>query len=220
MFTEQLINKDIPHLKPEDTGTVALDIMETYKISHLPIVDSNRKLVGIVSESDIFDFQLENKAFNNAKIVYKRFFVYKNASLYEVLNVFKKYNTTIVPVLDSKENFLGFITPFSIVKFLLNTPMGDEKIFSVYIETNIRDYSSTQIANIIEANNSYLMGLIYVENEDKAQLLLKIKSDDIVSVIQSFEHFNYEAKLLNISEEKYDEFYKERLDNLLKFINI
>ena len=36
-------------------GGKALTLMEVFKVSHLPVVDDSRRLVGLISESDILD---------------------------------------------------------------------------------------------------------------------------------------------------------------------
>ena len=222
MFAQNMLNKDIPHLNISDTGNVALDIMERYKISHLPIVE-NEKLIGVISESEIFDFQLENIEFKEEIILYKIFFVFADVSLFEVINAFKQYSTTIIPVIDRKNSkYLGLISPLSVVNFLTSLPLAENNLFTVYILMNKKDFTATQLSNIVESNVSKLFALLYSENKEtqETEVLLKIKSKDIESVLQSFEHFGYHPVLLNVSTEKYDDFYKKRLDNFLKFINI
>ena len=41
MIAKEIINSNIPTLKTSDSGQSALDIMDTYKITHLPIVNNN-----------------------------------------------------------------------------------------------------------------------------------------------------------------------------------
>jgi acetoin utilization protein AcuB len=50
----QVMTKDPQSISPDATIGEAADIMLTKKISGLPVVDANDKLVGIITESDIF----------------------------------------------------------------------------------------------------------------------------------------------------------------------
>ena len=46
MIALDLISNDIPPLKPTDNGFVALEWMEEFKVSHLPVVNDNKKYLG------------------------------------------------------------------------------------------------------------------------------------------------------------------------------
>ncbi|MCD4745627.1 MAG: CBS domain-containing protein, partial [Bacteroidales bacterium] len=52
MLAKQLITESIIPLKTSDTGKDALNLMNEYKVSHLPIVN-NIDFLGLISEADI-----------------------------------------------------------------------------------------------------------------------------------------------------------------------
>jgi CBS domain-containing protein len=54
MKAGQLISPDIPTLLESDSGDKALQWMDDYRVSHLPVIKNNN-FVGVVSESDILD---------------------------------------------------------------------------------------------------------------------------------------------------------------------
>ena len=223
MLAKDLINKSIPYLKDSDTGAVAINIMETYKITHLPILDDEDNLVGIISESEIFDFNLEDVVFSQAHYIYKLFYVFPENHLFDVLRIFKTYNTTIVPVVEQKEKknkYLGLISPMSIVQSLTNLPASRKENLGLILKIEKKDYTPTQISNILEVNKAKLLSLIYNDKDDTTEIYLVINAFDVESVIQAFEKYGYSVQLLNIQETKYDELYQERLDNLLHFLDI
>ncbi|MBU5212598.1 acetoin utilization AcuB family protein [Heyndrickxia oleronia] len=55
MIIEEIMKTDIITLQPEDTIHSALLIMREKKIRHIPIVDSEQHLLGLVTERDIKD---------------------------------------------------------------------------------------------------------------------------------------------------------------------
>ena len=57
MIAIDLINDEIPPLKHSDTAEKALNWMDEFKVSHLPVLKDGN-YVGMVSENDILD-QLE-----------------------------------------------------------------------------------------------------------------------------------------------------------------
>lgn len=53
MLVEQIMNKDVITLHPNDTIRAAIQIMRQCDIRHLPIVNNEEKVVGIVTERDL-----------------------------------------------------------------------------------------------------------------------------------------------------------------------
>jgi acetoin utilization protein AcuB len=54
MTTLQLIDNTIPQLRLPDSVAKALQLMNDFKITHLPVV-SEDKFLGIISEEDLLD---------------------------------------------------------------------------------------------------------------------------------------------------------------------
>jgi acetoin utilization protein AcuB len=64
MIVEDIMKVDVAALSPDHSIAEALRLMNDRKIRHLPIIDSERRLVGIISDRDIRDaapsiFQLD-----------------------------------------------------------------------------------------------------------------------------------------------------------------
>jgi acetoin utilization protein AcuB len=49
---------------------------------------------------------------------------------------------------------------------------------------------------------------------------LKVNTSDLVSVIRTFERYNYEVKTWVTDNDSMDRFYTERFDLLMKYLNI
>ena len=219
MLARDLINKSIPYLKNSDTGDKALDIMETYKISHLPVVDEKENFLGVISENDIYFFNLEKKVIEKSKVILKNFSVSPADHIFKVIRSFDKLKTTVIPVVE-KEKYKGLISPLSVIKYLSVKPPIRQKGFAIIIKAGKKDYSPSKISSIIEINKSKLLVLFYDEKEDSSEIFLKIESSDIESVIDGLEKNGFQTILLEQNTEKLDELYKERLDYFKKFVEI
>ena len=64
MTANDLISQVIPSLKTSDTGQTALNWMEIFRISHLPIVN-NQDFLGLISDNDIYDMNKPEEAIGN-----------------------------------------------------------------------------------------------------------------------------------------------------------
>src|SRR5215207_8465148 len=48
-----IMNRDVPTVSPEDDARKAIDLMAKTELGAVPVIDADRKVVGIVSESDL-----------------------------------------------------------------------------------------------------------------------------------------------------------------------
>lgn len=48
-----IMNRDVPTVSPEDDARKAIDLMAKTELGAVPVIDDERKVVGIVSESDL-----------------------------------------------------------------------------------------------------------------------------------------------------------------------
>ena len=64
MVANDLISVIIPSLKTSDTGQTALNWMEIFRISHLPIVN-NQDFLGLISDTDIYDMNQPEEPIGN-----------------------------------------------------------------------------------------------------------------------------------------------------------
>jgi hypothetical protein len=92
----------------------------------------------------------------------------------------------------------------------------------IVLELLERDYSLSQIAQIIEGNNIKVLSMYITSPPESTRLevTLKVNSGDLSSVIRTFERYNYDVKTLVSSDDTLDKFYTERLDMLIKYLNI
>src|SRR5690606_34100286 len=109
MLAGDLITDEIPPLKITDTVELALDWMEQFKVSHLPVV-KNRELIGLVAETDQIDYEHPYERLNASKVLFLRPVIHYYQQAYDSLRVVRSMNLTLVPVIDEKEFYKGCIT--------------------------------------------------------------------------------------------------------------
>ena len=109
MLAKDLISHYIPVLKTSDTGEQALTLMEVYRVSHLPIIN-NAELLGLVSDKDIYDLKMPAEAIGNHQLSLASPYIYETRHIYEVLEVFSSEKLTLLPVLNSNDEYIGAIT--------------------------------------------------------------------------------------------------------------
>jgi len=221
MVAKDLISEVIPSLKTSDLGQTALNWMEIFKISHLPIVN-NQEFLGLISDTDIFDMNQPNEPIGNHALTLYKPYVTTEQHIFEVIGLASRLKLSVVPVLDSKNNYKGVITSNDLIRHIAGISSMDQPGGIIVLEVIDRDYSLSQIAQIVESNNVKILSMYITSSPASTQLevTLKVNTSDLVSVIRTFERYNYEVKTWVTDNDSMDRFYSERFDLLMKYLNI
>ena len=221
MIAKELISEVIPSLKTSDLGQTALNWMEFFRISHLPIVN-NQEFLGLVSDSDIYDLNQPDEPIGNHSLALLKPYVKADQHIFEVIGLAARLKLTIVPVLDDNNNFKGVITARDIIKCLAEMSSLDQPGAIIVLELTERDYSLSQIAQIIESNNVKAVSMYITSPSDstKLEITIKLNTNEISSVIRTFERYNISVKTWVATSDSIDQFYQERFDLLMKYLNI
>ena len=221
MVAKDLISEVVPSLKTSDSGQTALNWMEIFRISHLPIVN-NLDFLGLISDTDIYDMNQPEEPIGNHSLTLLKPFVTTEQHLFEVIGLASRLKLTVVPVLDEKSHFKGVITTTDLVRYLAGISSMDQPGGIIVLELIERDYSLSQIAQIVESNNVKVLSMYITSPPDSTRLevTIKVNTNDLVSVIRTFERYNYDVKTWVTSDDSMDRFYSERFDLLMKYMNI
>lgn len=221
MLAKDLISEIIPSLKTSDTGQTALNWMEIFRISHLPIVNS-QDFLGLISDADIYDMNQPEEPIGNHTLTLLKPYVRADQHLFEVIGLASRLKLSVVPVLDENSHFKGVITTNDLIRFMAGVSSMDQPGGIIVLELLERDYSLTQIAQIVESNNIKVLSMYITSPPESTRLevTLKVNSGDLSSVIRTFERYNYDVRTWASADDSMDKFYTERLDMLIKYLNI
>ncbi|MBP1674412.1 MAG: hypothetical protein H6Q24_550 [Bacteroidetes bacterium] len=221
MVAKDLISDVVPSLKTSDSGQTALNWMEIFRISHLPIVN-NLDFLGLISDTDIYDMNQPEEPIGNHALTLLKPYVTTEQHLFEVIGLASRLKLTVIPVLDDKSHYKGVITTTDLVRYLAGISSMDQQGGILVLEIVERDYSLSQIAQIVESNNVRVLSMYITSPPDSTRLevTLKVNTNDLASVIRTFERYNYDVKTWVTSDDSMDRFYSERFDLLMKYLNI
>jgi len=221
MLAKDLISDIVPALRTSDSGLTALNWMEVFRVSHLPIVN-NKELLGLISDIDIYDLNVAEEPIGNHQLSLVCPSVYFDQHIYEVINIVSKYRLTVLPVLDKNDHYMGVVTLYNLLQSFSQLTAVQNPGGIIILELNENDYSLTQIANIIESNDAKILSLYITSLPDsvKLEITLKINLTDVSSVLQTLERYNYSIKASYLDDEELGDLYKSRFDQFMKYLNI
>ena len=125
-----------------------------------------------------------------------------------------------MPVLNDKKKYIGYYELNDILEVFSASPFLFNEGVSIVVEKNKKDFSISEVSQIVESNDGKILGL-YISSEisDTREVTIKINSEDINEIIQTFRRYNY-----NVISEHKDDFYlqdlKDRSDYLQKYLDM
>jgi len=220
MLAIELISEYIVPLKTSDTALMALSLMEEFKVKNLPIVN-NKMFLGLISEDDIYAHNQFEEAVGAHPLAKPQIAIIENQHIYDVLTFFQQDNLSLLPVLDSKNQYLGSIHSWTLISRLAEITGVIDPGGIIVLEMNTHDYSLSQIAQIVESNNSKLINLYVHTVPDSTQMrvTLKLNTMDIDAVLQTFNRYNYQVKAF-YTQENLNAKLRDNYDSLMNYLNV
>ena len=212
------VTNDFQPIDGHETIAVVQGFIGDLNFSHFPVIEQEI-FIGSIAADDIETFDSDKKVVDY-KFTFEHFFARTNMIWLDVLEVFAKNNTNLVPILDENNTYVGYYEIEDIIKFFHETPFLKEHGSIIVVRKNSIDYSMSQITQIVESNNGKLLGL-FISDADltSVQVTIKINLGSLNEIIQTFRRYNYEI-ISEHPEDNYINNLKERSDYLDKYLSM
>lgn len=212
------INNDYKAINSSDSIESVLDFFEEARFSHFPVVEDG-VYIGCISSDEIETFDSSKKV-SDYRYALKGFFARTSMFWVDVLEVFSRNNTNVIPVLSDENTYVGYYEITEVIQNFYETPFVKEHGGVIIVEKSILDFTMSQVVQIVESNEGRILGL-YVSNTtpDRVQVTIKIVLGGMNEILQTFRRYGYEI----ISEYKEDVFLnnlKDRSAYLDKYLSI
>ncbi|WP_339838852.1 CBS domain-containing protein [uncultured Maribacter sp.] len=218
MHIQEHIITNIPVFEIKDTFEKVLEFFQDTTYSHVAIVEDGRFL-GVFSENDSEALLPETKI-EEFRYDLQSFFVRGDTNWLDVLEAFARNEANLLPILNEKEEVVGYYDLTDIVAIFIDTPFFTDPGSILVVATGIKDYSFSEIAQIVESNNAKLIGGFITDTQnDIIQVTLKITTNNYNKVVQTFRRYNYHI-LYGNSDDQFLEDLKDRSDYLDKYLNV
>jgi acetoin utilization protein AcuB len=220
MFAVELISNHIPPLRTSDTVGKALERMNEFKVYHLPIVVKEQYL-GLVSEEELMAERNLGTTVGTLPLTLLNAFTFEKAHVYEVVKLFSELKLSVVPVLDTKKNYLGLISINGLLKYTANLYAVNEVGGIIVLSISNRNNSLAHMAQIVEADNAQILSS-YVSaspNSTELEVTLKINRTDLSSIVASFERYEYDVKAVFSNLDSSDD-SMDRYNSFMNYLNV
>lgn len=208
----------IPVFKLEDSMKKVVRFFKGTTYSHIAITEDD-KFIGVIAENDMTDFDT-TKTINDFRYNLESFFVRNETSWLDVLESFARNEANIIPVVDENARVMGYYDLNDVVAVFIDTPFFTEPGGILVVAKGVKDYSFSEIAQIVESNNTKLLGGFITDiKNDVIHITVKIGTTNLNEVIQTFRRYNYTIIFGN-NDDQFLEDLKQRSDYLDKYLNV
>mgnify|MGYP000750703882 CR=1 FL=1 len=218
MEMQDHIISTIPVFDCEDSLKEVIHFFTHSTYSHVAITEDGL-FMGLLGEADLDTFQ-ETSLIEEFRYQLEVFSVAPEATWLDILEVFTRNEANLLPVVNAENRLLGYYDLNDVVDLFTDMPFFTEPGAILVVSKPLRDYSFSEIAQIVEGNNTRLLGafITSIENET-AQITLKIGDSNINEVLQTFRRYHYQVISGSI-DDKFLEELRQRSDYLDKYLNV
>lgn len=219
MFAGELISRNIPFLHLDDNAGKALQEMNDFHVSHLPVVNED-KYLGLVSEDDLLDND-ENRTMQSLRACFTTPFVRENDFFLLAVKRAKDLHLSVVPVITEQYELLGAIGEDDLFRQLAVFAGIEEQGGIIIIEIEKSDFSTGELNRLVESNDAYITQLNSFL-DTASQLLtitIRINKTEISDIVATLQRHEYNIKYY-YGEELYQNELQSNFFHLMNYLNI
>ncbi len=219
MNIQEYIMGSLPVFEVTDTLGEVISFFGETSFSHVAVTEED-VFLGMLSANDLPCFEAD-KRIEDFRFQLEAFFVTPRTLWLDVLEKFTGNESNVLPVLEeASHRVIGYYDINDIVTFFISTPFFKEPGGILVVSKGIKDYSLSEISQIVEGNNGKLLGAFITDNQnDVVQVTLKISTGNLNEVIQTFRRYSYTIVFGN-NDDQFLEDLKERSAYLDKYLNV
>ena len=220
MTAEEIIDSSVPYVTTKYTLSRVLSFMDTFKISHMPVVEGD-KYIGLVSEDEIYDRDSFEEPVSGMGVLPAPH-VLSSQHIFDALAVAVRFNIPVVPVVDNNHKYLGSISLQTLMSSMAKITNVEAKGAVLILEMGVHDYSLSEIARIVESENGRILASYVTEYEDstKIDVTIVLNQTEISPVVKSLERYGYKVNAFFSGVNMMDDFYRDRYDLLMNYMKI
>lgn len=216
MTVETFLSTTTPPLRADDTVEHALGLLLETRVRHLPVVDEDSHVVGIVTEEQLLDAEGPDillGSLSGQPVVT----VNTGMHVFDVTRVIMDHDLTTVPVVDDDHRYIGLVRRHDLFERFARLLATQQSGAILALEVNERDLLLSQIVYLIEQNDVRVLSLATDTHglpEGIVGVTLKLNVKDASRVKHMLEHNGYRV----VSAFGEDEDAEDLLDRVQEFL--
>jgi acetoin utilization protein AcuB len=203
MIVEEIMKSDVSTLTFDSTIKDAIHLMKTKRIRHLPVIDSENHMIGLVTDRDIKDalpsifYSGENK-----DVLYKTVKEIMNTNVItghpldfveEISAVFYEHHISCLPIIQDKK-LVGIVTETDLLHTLVQLTGAHQPGSQIEVKVPNRAGMLCEVTAVISKKKANLLSvLVYPDKKDENYkiLVLRVQTMNPVFLIEELKSAGY-----------------------------
>jgi len=201
-----------------ETIVTLIESCNHYGFSHLPIVEKGIYR-GMVRCDDLMEIEDKKAVLKDYTHLLEKIYLSDRMDWTESLSVMMRNETNVLGVLDLTGKFIGIRLLDDILNLLTQKSFINDKGYVLVISKLTADFSISQVAQIIESDGGKILGILVNEAGQDSEVEVKIQTDDINEIIQTFRRYDYHI-ISQMEEDMHLQELKEHSDFLRRYLEM
>lgn len=219
MKVQDILSASTPALRTDDTVEDALGLLMEHRVRHLPVVDAENHLTGILSEQQLMEASSAEDEIG--RLVRPRpVSIHPHAHIFDAARIMVEHDLTTLPVTREGLEYVGTIKRHDIFDQFAQMLATQQSGAILALEVDPRDYALAKLIHAIEQNGAKVLAVASESPDqasDKIRVTLKLNVTDITRVRHVIEHHGYRV-VASFSED--DEQMLERAQAFMRYLEV
>ncbi len=197
MLLRNLIHDLVPPLKTTDTAQRALQWMDAFRQSNLPVISETGAYMGMVYEKDLMKLEIKDVPLFTLSIPFNRLYVNEYQHIFDAIKFSANNDFTVIPVLNDNEQYLGLLTVMDIIRALAEANSVQNPGGIVVLEVDKTRYTLGEITRIVESEGAQILSasaVVSIADPEIVEVTLKINFIDLTRILAGFYRHNFDVK--------------------------
>jgi predicted transcriptional regulator len=219
MKARDAINPSTPALEVTDSVEKALGLLMELRVNHLPVVDEEGDLAGLLAEDRLMDAEGPDAQIGSL-VVGRPVSVPPDAHIFEAARSMVEHNLSTIPVANTQGRYLGLIQRHDIFDKFAQMLSTQQSGAILALEVEPRDYALAKLVRLIEQNEGKVLAVASEEPDQstgKIRVTLKLNVKDTSRIRHVLEHNGYHV-VASFGEQ--DEEIEELVEEFVRYLEV
>lgn len=219
MLNQQLISSQVEPLNYSQTVQEALNLMSDLKFPQMPVVQDGI-YKGMLLEEDLLDADAK-ETLENFQYDLLPFSVNGSDHFLSAARLTAEQRLKLVPVITVEKEYLGSILEEDLLKQFIKLNGAAEKGALLVLSMEPSEYSTGQLAKLVETNDAHITQLNTFLDEMTGKLIVtvRINKEEISDILSTFQRYDYQI-IFHAGQEQYENELRRNYFNLMNFLEM
>lgn len=210
MIVEEIMKKEVSTLSPESSIADAIQLMKSKKIRHLPILDKEEQIVGIVTDRDIkeatspiFHYEEHKEDLKRAlSTIMKTELITAHPLDFveEVAAIFYEHNIGCLPIIQDQK-LVGIVTETDLLYTLVELTGAHQPGSQIEVKVPNKAGMLCEITSVLRDRKANIQSvLVYPDKKDANYkiIVLRVQTMNPISLIEDLKHAGHQVLWPNL----------------------